>query len=170
MSNLKKFLLGILGLIAILVLPWFIGELFRTHPTVFFIVWIVIPVLSLFYRFSEYGTKTSKKTAKWIRIISMTLIVVISFVVFAHYDLIRDEIGYKNIKGYYSEYYPDVDDYGKETQGVNVHTSHWFGRFVIWVFEWGFLILCIGLPVITWMLCSAVYNKIPEPIKKMNTD
>ena len=56
----------------------------------------------------------------------------------------------------------DEDEYGRPVRGVNIYTTHWYGRFILWVFEWGFLILGIAIPIITWKQCTKIYERLPE--------
>lgn len=153
---------GLLLVVGLLIIAGLAGELFRAYPAGFFIIWIAIPTFTTIFRCSKYKDSLSKKFSKWIRTISVSLAIGISFCIFVHFDKIRDEIGHEYIKGYDSEYYPDADDYGRPAQGVRVYTSHWFGKFILWLFEWLYIILCIAIPIVTWKQCSVIYDKAQE--------
>jgi hypothetical protein len=155
-------IVGIFLLIGLFILATFVGEFYRANPMIFYILWLAIPIGIAIFQYSRKSHHISKKTSKWIRTIAIALTVGISFCLFAHYDDIRDNIGHQNIKGYHSEYYPDVDEYGRPARGVNINTNHWYGGFILWVFEWGFLILCIAIPIITWKQCTKIYERLPE--------
>ncbi len=155
-------IVNILLLIGLYILAGYVGELYRAYSIVFYILWLAIPIGIAIFQNSQKSHHISKITSKWIRTIAFALTIGIGFCIFAHYDAIRDDVGYKNIKGYHSEYYPDVDVYGRPTHGVNIYTSHWFGKIILWVLEWGFVILCVAIPIITWKQCTKIYERLPD--------
>ena len=157
-------ILGLLSIVGLLVLAAVVGDLFRAYPTVFFVLWFAIPIFVIILRYSKYNELLSRKSAKWLRIISVSVVIGVSFCIFSNFNHIRDRIGYENIKGYYSEYYPDTDEYGRSTQGVSIHTSHSLGKLILWLFEWIFVILCFVIPVVTWKHCSVICDLNQESI------
>ncbi len=161
-KKIPDIIVGILLLFGFFILVGFVGELYRANSLIFYILWLTIPIGITIFQNSKKSHHISKRTSKWIRTIAIVLTVGISFCIFAHYNHIENNIGYQNIKGYHSEYYPDVDDYGRPIVGVNIYTNHWLGRFVLWVFAWGFFTLCFAIPIITWKQCTKIYERIPE--------
>ena len=147
--------LPIVAIVAIVI----ITILFGKFPIPFFVVWIAMPIGITFFSKSNYCTTISQKKAEWIRTISFSIVICISFLMFTHWDVIRDYIGDNNIKGYYSEYYPCPDDFGRSAYGVDVFTSHWIGNFILFLFELVFLFILFAIPIITWKKSSIVYNR-----------
>lgn len=162
MNSIWGLLLLIVGLI---IITGATGDLFRAYPAAIFILWIAIPTFATIVRYSKYKNSLSIRFSKWIRIISVFLAIECSFCIFAHFDQIRDKIGHENIKGYHSEYYPDVDNYARPIQGVNVYTSHWFDKFILWLFELLYVILCFAIPIVTWKQCSVIYDKAQDRVE-----
>lgn len=134
-----------------IILP-LVGEMFRSNILSFFLIWAVIPILLLVLNWSNIPTKLKESGAIRLRYIAVGMTISISFLFFVHYDLIRDSIGYNYLKGYQSEYYPDVDEFGRDQTGVTIYTDKWYTRFLLWLGAWGLFLLLFGIPFLTWQL------------------
>jgi len=137
------------------------GALFRAYPAVFFVLGIVIPTFATVFRHSKYKDSLSKKASKWIRIVLVTSAIAICSCALINLNTITDEIGYQNIKGYHSEWCAS-EDYETPLPAVIIHTSHWSGKFLLWVFQGFYCFLCIAAPIVTWKQCSIIYDKARE--------
>lgn len=101
-------------------------------------------------------------TNEKIRLILTICAIVLGVYMFAHVDSARNKIGFRYIEGYRVESYPDVDEFGRDMMATDAYASNWLGRLFLWAFGWAYIILCVAIPVLTWKLCSIVYNKIPK--------
>ena len=104
-------------------------------------------------------------TNEKIRLILTICACVLGAYMFSQVDHVRDEIGRKYIKGYRVEYYPDVEEFGRNMMTADAYASNWSGRLFLWAFAWAYIILCVAIPIMTWKLCSAAFRKIPNKVK-----
>ncbi len=126
------------------------GEIYRAYLGVFLLIWLFIPIVSLWLRTHRI---IASSTATQIRRVRNALIggaVFLSFSAFAHFGLIRDVIGERFVAGYHVNYYEDSDEYGRPFRASDTVTDHWYSKVGLWVFEWAFLAGCVGIPYLTW--------------------
>ena len=131
-------------------------------PLIIYILWLGIPIVITIIIYSDESQTISKNTSKWIRIVAIGLTIVISLLLFASFDIIKDSFGEKVIRGYQSEYILDYDEFSRPVRYANTQSNHWFGSFILWLFEWGFMILCLAIPIITWKQCTKLHDRLPE--------
>ncbi len=149
---LQNTILIVCAIIGIVEISPLFNDLFRSNILPFFVIWIAIPLLLAIFKWSSLSRKLNHSNAVRLRNIAVGITIFLSFTFLFRYDLIRDSFGYNYIKGYQSEYYPDVDDYGRDQTGVIIHTDKWYTRFMLWLGEWGYLFLIFGVPFMTWQL------------------
>ncbi len=141
---------SLLILVGLVLGIWVADEMLRAYPIAFFILWIAIPIFAVLFKRSKYRESLSKESSKWIRIISISLAIGVSFFIFCEFDNISDEFGYESIKGYQSDRYQDFDGYGRPVTEFTTYTSHWSGGIVLWVFEIIYVVFCFAIPIFTW--------------------
>ena len=92
----------------------------------------------------------STASLKRIRICFMLTSITMSLCLFATYDHLRDRLGQAHIDGYSVHYRPEYDDVGRPRMAAEVSTGNWYARVSLWLGELIFLVLCVGIPVLTW--------------------
>ena len=155
-NKIKEFVFAILGLIVFgIFLSWF-GDLFRAHATLFFALWLAIPVFAWTLTSTAALDTFRGKALHHVRTWLIILISLISFGFFACYEQVRDQFGKRHIAGYLVTHdeEPDYDDQGRPYYPEHVYassaTTRWllsFSRLACWG-------MCIFAPWLTWKLCT----------------
>jgi len=146
------------GLCLFAILP-IIGDIFRSQIAFFMCLWIAIPIALGCIKYLKLYEQIKPSTATFLLKSSMWIAVILCFVIFANYNTIRDSIGYKYIKGYYSSYYPDVGDYGEDQLGVDVHTDSWYSDLFLYLGNIILFILLFAVPIITYKFGSEIVEE-----------
>lgn len=143
----------------------FIGKIFRHFTLVFMFTWILIPILLVFLSKIKLPKWFKYSVAQKVRTICLVVSILFSLYLFANFNSVRDQVGHKFIEGYNSYYYPDVDEYGRESQSIDISTTHWYSRILLWLGEWGYLAFCVLIPYLTWK-CGAMVMSSLETIEE----
>jgi len=152
-----KGLWGAVGCVGIVVGLALLGDAFRRYSAAFFIAWASLPLVSFFYRRSEYATLVPSGTANRFRALLMSLAVILSFCAFANDDHVRDTLGYRYVQGYYVDSYEDYDsDTGQPYLATDAHADRSRDFALLEFALWVYLAACIGVPWVTWRYASAV--------------
>jgi len=139
-----------------------LGEAFRKFPLVSLAIWISIPIGMSLLSYSKFNELIRPRLATKIQVLCIIASIVVSFAFFAHFDYIRDHIGYKFVEGYRSYPVQDVDNYGRQIVVFDIVTAHWYSRLLLWFGEWGYIIICFGIPLWTWASSSRLINSVNE--------
>jgi len=148
----------------ILVFP-LIVKAFRAFTLLFLLTWILIPILLGILSKIKFRNWFSPSVASKVRTTCLVVSILISFCFFANFNLVRDRVGHMFVEGYSSYYYPDVDEDVRECQSVDVSTTHWYSRFLLWLGEWGYLAFCVLIPYLTWKIGSLVVNSFEKNLE-----
>lgn len=125
-----------------------IEQTFRNSHWNLIIFWLFIPLIIIMLRCSNY--KVNEKLVRPITIIMTVVVITLSILVFINHTLIRDDFGYKFIKGYYTFYIENSDEIGRMYMSSEYGTSTLLGKIAVWLFNWLVFILCITMPIVTW--------------------
>lgn len=145
----------VLGLASVAVF----GELYRAHMPVFVCLWFFIPVVAYWLNTRPVLSTFSVSSFKVARAFLFGIVMAVSFASFANFDRIRDSIGNFFVDGYEVIYYEVADEYGRPTTASDVSTVHWYSKFVLWIFEWSFLGVCVAIPYVTWYGASRAVDE-----------
>jgi hypothetical protein len=140
----------------------FIGKLFNQFTLVFLSTWVLIPLLLVLLSKIKLPKWFKYSIIQKVRTISLVVSILFGFYLFSNFNSIRDQIGHKFIEGYSSYYYPDVDEYGRESQSIDISTSHWYSRVLLWLGEWGYLAFCVLIPYLTWKCGSMLMSSLEK--------
>src|SRR6266699_1069967 len=95
--DIKEWVFGLFGIILFFVfIAWF-GDLFRAHTTLFFALWLAIPVFAWTLTSTSALDTFHGKALHHVRTWLMILICLISFGFFACYEQVRDHFGKRHI-------------------------------------------------------------------------
>jgi len=153
-NKIPNWLVSIISVVIIGILLKFFYE----FKIVALIIWLTnLMIVFLIYK-SGIAKSIHNYFAKKLRIISVILSIVISISFFMGFDEIRDMIGKQIIEGYSATYMPDIDEYGRDTYDVLIHTDNWSTRFLLWLGEWGFLVFVVLIPYLIWKWNSKIID------------
>ena len=136
----------ILGIIALS----YVGYAFRMVTGVFLILWILVPCMAWVMNDDRVAVLFSTASLKRMRTCFMVISITISFLFFAQLDHLRDRFGQAHIDGYSVQHRPDYDDFGRSCASADVSTENWYAKVGLWFGELILLVLCVGIPVLTW--------------------
>lgn len=164
-DRLPTWLYIVLYLLSLLLVFPLIGKAFRAFTLLFLVTWLLIPIILGILLKTKCLNWLSSSVASKFRAICLGLSILISFCFFANFNLVRDRVGHMFVEGYSSYYYPDVDEYGREDQAVDVSTAHWYSRFLLWLGEWGYLAFCVLMPYLTWKIGSLLVVSVEKKLE-----
>ena len=160
-SESKELVLGIIGLVVLCIAAALLGEAFRAYTLFFVGLWIAVPVFACLLLRAGVRDSFTLAGLRRVRPLLMTLVVVISFAMFACLDTVRNRFGKHYIQGYsYWLAEPEEDDTGR----MYYPGDHWTaktssGRWAIALLNCLIYASIVGLPTITWKASSAAINK-----------
>ncbi len=147
---MPEWLKGLIWVSLFLVCLGAFGKAFHSNMLLFFIFWLLLPLIVLGARSHNFLSLLTHKGIILFQGFSIGISVLIAVALFANYDELRDHYGKRHIEGYSVNYYEDSDDVGRPIQGSNIDTNHFSGRALIWLSEWVFMAFCFGIPALTW--------------------
>jgi hypothetical protein len=130
------------------------GEIFREHIRWFLMLWFFLPILAFWLGTKAVRQNISLSRLLLARVVLTCTVAVISFAFLVHLNEVRDAVGKRFVEGYQVTYSEDTDDFGHPIKTPAIATDHWYSRFGLYAFNLGFILLCLGLPVVTWVACS----------------
>ncbi|MCX7006537.1 MAG: hypothetical protein NTY53_04690, partial [Kiritimatiellaeota bacterium] len=113
-SNVKQWILGIVGVVAFIYGLKLFGDAFRAYTAPFATIWAAIPISACFlYRQNVLASFTLSGLRR-AQIALMVVVVALSFAMFACRDHVRNKFGRHYVQGYnYWRGETDVDELGQ---------------------------------------------------------
>lgn len=135
--------------VLIIILIWLFGiynDLFRTYVRMFFMLWLFIPILSLWLSSHFIQSKSSMNSLTTIRIFLITIALIISLSYLVHVFNYREML--------YTSSHMEIVDWLEK-----IHFSGYE-----WLFQLIIIVLCFLIPSLTWLLSSKAIEKFRKGI------
>jgi len=164
-TEVKEWVVGGVGLIAFFVAVSLFGDAFRAYTVPFAVLWIAVPVLACFLHRRDVLSSFTLAGLRRVQVVLMTIVVAVSFAMFACRDHVRNHFGKHYVQGYrYWRGETDYDDYGRPYYVGDEWTAKTAtGRFVVGLFGWVIFAGVFALPAITLKATrGAIYKKESE--------
>lgn len=131
---------------------FFFGKIFSLYIPFFLFLWFSLPIIAIWLK-SKHSKRVRSALSiggiKFLNAILLAIAFILSLSFLISYEQIRDTVGKKYVEGYYVTDYETTGDSGETIEATAPHTAHWYSRFGLWLLEWLYLGLCIGIPLIT---------------------